>query len=70
MIAHVRVALAPFAISVSPWQQVWALGLGLYYAWVFHRTGSLLAPVLAHGYSNGIIFVVEYALAAMLPGTR
>ena len=66
MIAHVNISLAPFSITTSGWQQVWALGLGLYYAAAFARTGSLLAPVLSHGYSNGVIFLLLYLLVAVM----
>lgn len=66
MIAHVNISLAPFSITTSVWQQMWALGLGLYYAAAFARTGSLLAPALSHGYSNGVIFLVLYVLVAVM----
>jgi len=66
MLAHVHVSFAPFSVTASFWQQVWALGLGLYYAAAFKRTGSLLAPVLSHGYSNGIISIAQYAMATVM----
>jgi membrane protease YdiL (CAAX protease family) len=43
-------------------QQLSSFGLGLYYAIVFHKTKSLLGPILSHGYSNGIIFIALYVL--------
>jgi membrane protease YdiL (CAAX protease family) len=66
MIAHLSISLAPFSITTDFWQQVGALGLGLYYAAVFYRTGSLLGPVLSHGYSDGIIEVLRYVTAALM----
>jgi membrane protease YdiL (CAAX protease family) len=46
----------PFHPHVFWDQQVWALGLGLYYSAVYYRTGSLLNPILAHNYSDGLVF--------------
>jgi membrane protease YdiL (CAAX protease family) len=64
MIAHIKFTVFPFEITYISWpQQVWALGLGLYYAIVFQKTKSLLCPILSHGYSNGIIFTILYFLA-------
>jgi membrane protease YdiL (CAAX protease family) len=64
MYAHIGFKVFPFEIThISLPQQVWALGLGLYYAMVFQKTKSLLCPVLSHGYSNGIIFTILYAMA-------
>jgi len=67
MIAHIRFTVFPFEIAYISWpQQVWALGLGLYYAIVFQKTRSLLCPILSHGYSNGIIFTLLYLLAFLM----
>ena len=67
MIAHIRFTVFPFEITYISWpQQVWALGLGLYYAIVFQKTKSLLCPVLSHGYSNGIIFTLLYLMALFM----
>ena len=64
MLAHVRwTATAPF-VEVSLVQQVVALGLGLFYAVLFHRTKSLAGPILAHGYSNVVLVGVRYLVAA------
>jgi uncharacterized protein len=53
MLAHVGYTLSPFAITwVSPAQQFQALALGLFYAYMFHQTRSLLGPVLVHNYFN------------------
>lgn len=67
MLAHVNFTIIPFEITYISWpQQVWALGLGLYYAVVFQKTKSLLCPVLSHGYSNGIIFTILYIMAFLM----
>ena len=64
MLAHVGYTLQPLRITtVSLPQQALALVLGLYYAAALYRTRSLLCPVLAHNFSNGIIFTLLYALA-------
>jgi membrane protease YdiL (CAAX protease family) len=34
-------------------QQFFAFGLGIYYSAVYHRTGSLLNPILAHNFWDG-----------------
>jgi membrane protease YdiL (CAAX protease family) len=65
MLAHAQISLVPFSFHVSLAQQAWALGLGLFYAVVFERTKSLLAPILCHGYSDGVIFLVLYAWALL-----
>lgn len=65
MLAHVRwTATAPF-LEVSPVQQVVALGLGLFYAALFHRTKSLAGPILAHGCSNVALVGVRYLVAVL-----
>jgi len=63
MLAHIGFTFSPFEIThFSLFQQLGAFGLGLFYAMVFHRTGSLLGPIILHGYSNGILFVVRYSV--------
>jgi len=64
MLAHIGYTFSPFAIThFSLFQQFGAFGLGLFYAIVFHRTGSLLAPIILHGYSNVILILSRYSLA-------
>lgn len=65
MLAHAEISVRPFSFNVSLPQQIWSLGLGLYYAVVFENTKSLLGPILSHGYSNGVIFVVLYTWACL-----
>jgi membrane protease YdiL (CAAX protease family) len=67
MIAHIQYTVFPFQITyISWWQQVWVLGLGVYFAVVFQKTGSLLCPVLSHGYANGIVFTILYFMAFVI----
>ena len=61
-LAHIN----PFHPHVYWPQQVFAFGLGIYYSAVYHRTGSLLNPILAHNYGDGLIFVALYLLYAWL----
>ncbi len=63
-LAHVGFTISPFAITdFSLFNLVGALVLGLFFAIVFHRTGSLLGPIIMHGYGNGILVVGRYSLA-------
>jgi hypothetical protein len=49
-------------------QQLWAFGLGLYYSIVYHRTGSLLNPILAHNVSDGLVYSAQLLVYALLKG--
>jgi membrane protease YdiL (CAAX protease family) len=63
-LAHVGFTISPFAIThFDPLQLFGAFVLGLFFAFVFHRTGSLLAPIIMHGYGNGILYVGRYSVA-------
>ena len=66
MIAHLHFTFAPFSIAADFGQQIGALVLGLYYAAVFYRTGSLLAPVLSHGFSDGLAGGAVYLMVALM----
>ena len=53
---HVNFTLSPLAVTHLYWPQViTALVLGLVYAWAYDRTSSLLAPILLHNFSNGLM---------------
>ena len=68
MLAHINFTLVPFQIThFSVAQQLFCLGFGLFYAAAFYRTGSLLCPVLAHGFSNGIIWTLIYLAIVVTP---
>lgn len=59
-IAHISFRTA----SADPRQLILAFVLGIYYAVAYYRTGSLLAPVLAHNVVDGGIVTVEWLVAA------
>ena len=62
-LAHVGFRLAPFELfHLVPLQLVQALVLGVFYSWAYHRTGSLLAPIVAHNFSDGVLWLGEYFL--------
>lgn len=68
MLAHINYTISPFRITQFVWQQqLFALGGGLYYAVAMYRTGSLLCPILAHGFSNGIVWSLIYLVLALAP---
>ena len=45
-------------------QQIYAFILGLCYAYFYEKSGSLVAPIVAHNLSNGIEFVLLFILLA------
>jgi membrane protease YdiL (CAAX protease family) len=48
---------APFALALG--QQAFAFGLGLFYAWLFERSGSVLAPIVTHNVGDGLVTLAE-----------
>lgn len=68
--AHVGFRVAPFEVyHLVPLQLVQALVLGLFYSWAYHRTGSLLAPVVAHNFSDAALWAGEYLLLGVQSAT-
>lgn len=62
-VAHIGFTLYPFEIwHFHPLQLLQAFILGLFYSWAYHRTQSLLAPILAHNLSNGSLWTMDYIL--------
>ncbi len=52
-LAHINFSLSPFQVThIYLPQLLLAFGLGMYYSIVFHKTMSLVAPILAHNFSN------------------
>jgi membrane protease YdiL (CAAX protease family) len=43
-------------------QQAYAFGLAILYTYFYEKSGSLLAPIIAHNAGN----VIEYALAFVM----
>lgn len=52
-------------MSADPRQLVLAFVLGVYYAVAYHRTGSLLAPIVAHNLVDGSIVTAEWLVAEL-----
>ncbi|OQA16061.1 MAG: CAAX amino terminal protease self- immunity [Firmicutes bacterium ADurb.Bin356] len=62
-VAHMEFSFGPFRILYwNPWQMLTAFLLGVYYAYVFEKTQSLLNPILAHNASNVIIVLLSMLL--------
>lgn len=47
-------------------QQLFALGFGLFYAIAYHRTGSLLAPMIVHGIGDGTTVVTMWIMRDLM----
>jgi hypothetical protein len=57
-LAHINFKLVPFEIThLYVPQLILAFVLGLYYSVVYHRTGSLLNPIVAHNFSNATLYI-------------
>ena len=60
-IAHISFS----TMSADLRQLILAFVLGIYYAVAYHRTGSLLAPVVAHNLVDGGIVTAEWLVAEL-----
>lgn len=49
------IALSTFAFTLAHTLWLGAIVAGLAYAWLYKRTGSLWAPVVAHAVTNGVL---------------
>ncbi len=59
MFGHVNFQLSPFRITYFNWlQQVTVVIFGLFYAFLFVRTRSLVGPILAHNLLNGVVVTI------------
>lgn len=66
-IAHIGIDWTTLTITtLDPRQLILAFVLGCFYAVAYQRTGSLLAPVIAHNAVDGGIVVAELAATIML----
>ena len=62
-LAHVGVSFAPFCITqLIPAQLFTTFVLGLHFSAMYHKTGSLLHPILAHNIGDGVIVTFIYTL--------
>jgi membrane protease YdiL (CAAX protease family) len=65
-IAHIYFTLAPFQIThIDYLQLVTAVGCGAFYAIAYLQTESLLAPFLAHNFSNTTATICGYILSGV-----
>jgi len=62
-LAHIGIDYQNLTIDhIDAMQLAFTTGLGLFYAIMREKSGSLLGPVIAHGFSDGIITVVQLIL--------
>lgn len=65
-IAHIYFTLIPFQIThIDYLQLVTAVGCGAFYAVAYLKTESLLAPFLAHNFSNTSATIVGYIISRL-----
>lgn len=63
-LVHINFSVTTWQIThFSPVQVLLSFVLGLFYAIAYHRTGSLLAPVLAHNLANGLMETTNLLVA-------
>jgi membrane protease YdiL (CAAX protease family) len=59
MLGHVNIRFNPFRVeNFNLLQQVTVFTFGGFYAYLFLRTRSLLGPMLAHNWLNGVIVLI------------
>ena len=67
MYAHIGYSIYPFHIySINPIQLAMAFALGIYYAFTFQKTGSLLCPILSHSASDFIGTGILYLFSTIV----
>jgi membrane protease YdiL (CAAX protease family) len=66
-LAHVNFTIAPFAVThFDAVQVIVQFALGLAYATMRQRSGSLLGPILAHSITNGVLMAALFGIARWL----
>ena len=60
-VSHIYISWSPFFLQYNVVQLVLAFVLGVFYSTVYLATGSILAPILCHGYTDFV-----YRLAVLL----
>jgi membrane protease YdiL (CAAX protease family) len=64
--AHIYFTIAPFRITHIDYLQLgMAMGCGVFYAIAFLKTRSLVAPFLAHNFSNTTSTICGYLIASL-----
>ena len=67
--AHIYFTLAPFQLThLDPLQLAIAFGCGVFYAAAYLKTKSLLAPFLAHNFSNTTSTICGYLISGWFQG--
>jgi membrane protease YdiL (CAAX protease family) len=65
-IAHIGFELFPFQITFfDPMQMIIAFGLGIFYAVLLEKTGSLLGPIIAHNIADGWLSILYILITAL-----
>jgi uncharacterized protein len=63
MLAHIKIAFDPLRVTdFNLLQQFASLGFGIFYAFLFLRTRSILGPILAHNLLNAVVVIVGLLL--------
>lgn len=59
MLAHIKIVFNPLQVAnFNLLQQLASLGFGIFYAFLFLRTRSILGPILAHNLLNAVVVIV------------
>ncbi len=67
VLGHIGMTFAPFTITyLVPLQLLVVAVMGLYFGYIFIKTGSLLGSYLAHGISNFLIMIFFFVLNIVL----
>jgi membrane protease YdiL (CAAX protease family) len=62
-LAHIGINYNTLSIeSINYMQLIFTFGLGMFYAVMREKSGSLLGPIIAHGISDGSITVIQLVL--------
>lgn len=56
-------------VHLNPWQSIPAFVLGVFFGWVYWRTGSLWTTILLHAVNNGISVVITRTFPDMTMDT-
>jgi uncharacterized protein len=63
MLAHINIDFNPLRVThFNLLQQLASLGFGIFYAFLFLRTRSILGPILAHNLLNAVVVTVGLLL--------
>ncbi len=65
-LAHVRFSFAPFQVSYSLMQVLFAIGLGLFYGDCYEKSGSVIYPMMMHSISNVIVVSVTILITMLM----